>query len=68
MTVTRTKSALAALPDMCFCPDFTSPISSRSSDLNSQGRPPLQGGEGDPKLLVSGVTENGSGSKRLDVV
>jgi hypothetical protein len=41
---------------------------SRSSDLNGQGRPPLQGGEGDPKPRVSGVTENGSGPKGLNVV
>jgi hypothetical protein len=42
---------------------------SRSSDLNGQGRPPLKGGEGDPtQNLVSGVTENGSGSKGLNVV
>ena len=41
---------------------------SRSSDLNGQGRPPLQGGEGDPKPLVSSVTENGSGSRGLNVV
>src|SRR5271169_172546 len=41
---------------------------SRSSDLNGQGRPSLQRGEGDPKPLVSGGTENGSGSKGLNVV